>query len=182
MGRTRATHSGNSGPGSWRTATKFLQSTLEEADSATQESIVDFVAASGSSPGQLKFAIPTGLVVAGPSIASHGPFFERLGRKIRADTSSTYVLLTSGESPNLKTLLKHLVKKATSLIGDEDGDEDDLGQASRPSKHGPKLLNYDLGHIQEWRKKNPVSSVVVTVQDSEAFDAGLLIDLIDLLQ
>lgn len=44
------------------------------------------------------------------------------------------------------------------------------------------MLNYDLGHIQEWRKKNPVSSVVVTIQDSEAFDASLLADLVDLIQ
>lgn len=88
--------------------------------------------------------------------------------------------MTAGECPNLKTLLKHLVKKATSRIEDED--EDDVDQPNRPSRHGPRLLNYDLGHIQEWRKKNPVSSVVVTIQDSEAFEAGLLVDLIDLLQ
>lgn len=157
-----------------------MQSTLEEADSATQERIVDFVSLSGSSPDEPKFAIPTGLVVAGPSIASHGPYFERLGRKVRSDTYSAYVLLTSGECPNLKTLLKNLIKKATSRV--EDDDEDDLDQASKPSRHGPKLLNYDLGHIQEWRRKNHVSSIVVTIQDSEAFDAGLLIDLIDLLQ
>lgn len=64
----------------------------------------------------------------------------------------------------------------------EDDDEDDAERPSRPSRFGPKLLNYDLGHIQAWRKANKVSSVVVTIQNSEAFDAGLLIDLIDLLQ
>ncbi|KAJ4352833.1 Origin recognition complex subunit 3 [Ascochyta clinopodiicola] len=62
-----------------------------------------------------------------------------------------------------------------------DDDEDDLDQPSKPSKHGPKLLNYDLGHVQDWRRKNRVSSIVVTIQDSEAFDAGLLVDLVDLL-
>lgn len=103
-----------------------------------------------------------------------------MGRKIRADTNSAYTVLTAGECPNLKTLLKHLVKKATSRIEDED--EDDVDQPTRSTRHGPKLLNYDLGHIQEWRKKNHVSSVVITVQDSEAFDSGLLIDFIDLLQ
>ncbi|KAJ8112263.1 hypothetical protein OPT61_g5322 [Boeremia exigua] len=162
----------------WAEQEQRIQSTLEEADSATQGSIIDFVSASGSSPDEPKFAIPTGLVVAGPSIASHGPYFERLGRSIRSDTDSAYILLNSGECPNLKTLLKNLIKKATSRLEDED--EDDLNH-SKPSRRGPKLLNYDLGHIQEWRKKNRVSSVVVTIQDSEAFDAGLLIDLVDLL-
>lgn len=119
-------------------------------------------------------------MVAGPSIASHGPYFERLGRKIRSDTDSAFVLLSSGECPNLKTLLKNLIKKVTSRIEDED--EDELDRSSKPSRHGPKLLNYDLGHVQEWRRKNRVSSVVVTIQDSEAFDAGLLIDLVELIQ
>lgn len=94
--------------------------------------------------------------------------------------NSAYVVLTSAESPNLKTLLKNLIKKVTSLA--EDDEDDDLDQPARPSRHGPKLLNFDLGHVQEWRKKNQVSSVVVALQDSEAFDAGLLADVIDLFQ
>ncbi|KAF3001435.1 hypothetical protein E8E13_007919 [Curvularia kusanoi] len=163
----------------WAEQEHRIQTTLEEADSATQESIVNFVSASRSSPDEPRFAIPTGLVVAGPSIASHGPYFERLGRKIRSDTDNAYILLNSGECPNLKTLLKILIKKATSHS--EEDDEDDPERAGRPSRFGPKLLNYDLGYIQKWRKANRVSSVVVTIQDSEAFDAGLLIDLIDLL-
>jgi origin recognition complex subunit 3 len=136
------------------------------------------VSTSSSSPDETKFAIPTGLVVAGPSIASHGPFFERLGYKIRADADSAYILLTSSECPNLKTLLKNLIKKATSRAEDEDEDD----QLSKPSRNGPKLLNYDLGHIQDWLKKNKFASIVVTIQDSEAFDAGLLVDVIDLFQ
>lgn len=141
---------------------------------------MDFVSAASSSPDEPKFAIPTGLIVAGPSIASHGPFFERLGRKVKNDTCSTYVVLTSGESPNLKTLLKNLIKKVTSHA--EEDDEDDLERPATSSRHGPKLLNYDLGHVQEWRKKNRVSSIVVAFQDSEAFDAGLLADIVDLFQ
>jgi origin recognition complex subunit 3 len=88
--------------------------------------------------------------------------------------------LTSGESPNFKTLLKNLIKKATSHLGDED--DDDLDRSASSSRHGPKLLNYDLGHVQEWRKKNRVSSIVIAFQDSEAFDAGLLADVVDLFQ
>lgn len=64
----------------------------------------------------------------------------------------------------------------------EDDDEDDLDRPTTSSRHGPKLLNYDLGHVQEWNKKNRVSSIVVAIQDSEAFDAGLLVDMIDLFQ
>lgn len=145
-----------------------------------QEKIVNFVSASCASPDEQKFAIPTALIVAGPSIASHGPFFERLGPKIKEDANSAYIVLTSGECPNLKTLLKNLIKKATLRV--EDDDEDEQDRPAAPSRHGPKLLNYDLGHIRGWQEKNRVSSIVVAVQDSEAFDAGLLADMIDLFQ
>ena len=76
--------------------------------------------------------------MAGPSIASHGPFFQRLGRGIR-DVNCAYVVLTSGECPNLKTFLKTLIKKVTSRV--EDDDEDDLGRPAASSKHGPKFKN-----------------------------------------
>lgn len=155
------------------------QATLEEADSATQGRIVDFVAASGRTHDESQPSIPTGLVVAGPSIASHGPYFERLGRKIRDETHSSYVVLTSGESPNLKTFLKNLIRKITSRI-EEDEEEEGLGRIAGSSRKGPKLLNFDLGHVQEWLAKSRVPSIVVAIQDSEAFDTGLLIELVDL--
>lgn len=157
-----------------------MQATLEEADSSTQERIVNFVAASAQSTGESQGAIPTGLIVAGPSIASHGPFFERLGRRIRDRTSCTYVVLTSGESLNLKTFLKNVIKKVTSRVDDDD--DDDLGRTPASSRKGPKLLDFDLGHVQEWQKKNRVESIVVVIQDSEAFDTGILVEIVNLFQ
>lgn len=146
----------------------------------TQEKIVNFVSVASRPETEHRqvSAIPTGLVIAGPSIASHGPFFERLGRRIRDGTNSAYFVLTSGESPNLKTLLKNLIKKATSRVDDDD--DDDLGRPSTSSKNGPKLLDFDLGHLQEWQSRNRVQSIVVAIQDSEAFDASILIEIVDL--
>jgi origin recognition complex subunit 3 len=145
-----------------------------------QQNIVNFISTASSSPEEPKFAISAGLIIAGPSIASHGPFFKRLGQKIKNDTDSTYVVLTSAESPNLKTLLKNLIKKVTSHVDDDE--DEDMERPATSSRRGPKLLNYDLGHVLEWRKKNCVSSIVVALQDSEAFDAGLLADAVDLFQ
>jgi origin recognition complex subunit 3 len=62
----------------------------------------------------------------------------------------------------------------------DDDEDEDMDRPTASSRYGPKLLNYDLGHVQEWRKKNRVSSIVVALQDSEAFDAGLLADAVDL--
>ena len=125
---------------------------MESADSATQGKIVSFVSASGQPDSTQALAIPTGLVVAGPSIASHGPYFERLGRRLKDETDSAYVVLTSGESPNLKTLLKNLIKKVTSRIDDDD-DEDEDRKPTASSRHGAKLLDFGLGHVQEWQRK-----------------------------
>ncbi|KAL5115316.1 Origin recognition complex subunit 3 [Pleosporales sp. CAS-2024a] len=162
----------------WSQQEGRITRTLENADSAVQQKIVDFISTASSAPDEPKSVIPTGLIIAGPSIASHGSFFQRLGQRIQNETDSTYVVLTSGESPNLKSLLKSLIKKVTAHI--EDDDEDEMDRSATSSRHGPKFLNYDLGHVQEWRKKNLVSSFVVALQDSEAFDAGLLADVIEL--
>ncbi|KAF2634953.1 origin recognition complex subunit [Massarina eburnea CBS 473.64] len=161
----------------WAQQEQRIQATLEEADSKTQEKIVNFVSASAPVENAPQTSIPTGLVVAGPSIASHGPFFARLGRSIRDETNSAYVVLTSAESPNLKTLLKNLIKRVTSRI--EEDDDDDI-RPTASSRHGPKVLDFDLSHVQEWQKKNRTRSIVVALQDSEAFDTRILIELVDL--
>jgi origin recognition complex subunit 3 len=117
--------------------------------------------------------------MAGPSIASHGSFFERLGIRIKADTDSSYVLLTSSESPSLKTFLKNLIRKATSRVR-EDDEDDDLARTTTASGNGPRLLDFDLGHLQEWQSRNRVKSMVVAIQDSEAFDARVLVEMVEL--
>lgn len=43
---------------------------------------------------------------------------------------------------------------------------------------GPKLLNYDLQILYDYVQAHAVQKVVVGFQDSEAFDASLLADLI----
>jgi origin recognition complex subunit 3 len=102
----------------------------------------------------------------------------RLGRRIRNETDSAYAVLTSAESPNLKMLLKNLIKKITMRVDDDD--DEDLVHSAPSSRRGPKLLDFDLGHVQEWQKKNRVQSIVVAIQDSEAFDTGMLVELTEL--
>lgn len=138
---------------------------------------MDFISSSGPKD-DLQHAIPTGLVVVGPNLASHGSFFERLGKKIKEDTGSPCHVITSSESPNLKTLLKTLIKKATSHVSDDE--DDDLGYATASSRKGPKVLDFDLQHLQEWQSRNKATSIVVAIQDSEAFDTRVLVEMVDL--
>ncbi|KAF2187801.1 hypothetical protein K469DRAFT_569244 [Zopfia rhizophila CBS 207.26] len=162
----------------WFHQQERIQATLEEADRVTLEKIINFVSASAQTDYAEPVSIPTGLVIAGPSIASHGPFFERLGRKIKDETNSAYFLLNSGDSSNLKTFLKNLIKKAMSRVDADD--EDDLGRIGSSSRNGPKLLDFDLGHLQEWHARSRADRIVVAIQDSEAFDANLLVEIIEL--
>jgi Origin recognition complex (ORC) subunit 3 N-terminus len=57
--------------------------------------------------------IPTGLVVAGPSISQHASMFESLAKNLQEQKSGPIVLVTSADAPNLKTLLKKIIRKVT---------------------------------------------------------------------
>ncbi|KAH0565082.1 hypothetical protein GP486_001522 [Trichoglossum hirsutum] len=72
--------------------------------------------------------IPTGLILTGPGIASHGLLFEQLVTRIQAEDIGPAVVLTSGEASNLKTVLKKLIRKAAYQINvmDEDMQEDEV--------------------------------------------------------
>ncbi|KAF2662929.1 hypothetical protein K491DRAFT_584527 [Lophiostoma macrostomum CBS 122681] len=180
--RQRTSKTDSKGPQSERLATfrqlwhqqeKRIQASLDEVDKATQDQLVQFVS---EAPTTSAACIPTGLVIAGPSIASHGPFFEHLGRRITDETDCTHVVLTGSESPNLKTLLKNLITKITSRTEEDD----DLEIATTTRSGGPKLLNFDLAHVHRWQSKGRVKSIVVTIRDSEAFDSNVLVEMIDL--
>lgn len=66
--------------------------------------------------------IPTGLILAGPNIAAHGKLFEQLAARIMTEAASPVVILHSGQASNLKTVLKQLIKGATSQ---DHGDEEE---------------------------------------------------------
>lgn len=105
--------------------------------------------------------------------------FEHLGREIVAQTRSAFVLLTSAECPNLKTLLKNLIKNATARSTEENEDDEVAGNTSQK---GPKLLNYDLQLLYLWFRVQNLDQLVVAFQDSEAFDGSLLGEAIELLR
>ncbi|KAL9088735.1 MAG: hypothetical protein Q9165_006044 [Trypethelium subeluteriae] len=98
-----------------------------------------------------------------------------------------YVLEISDERPskkqkinrknalNLKNLLKNIIQRATSRSEGLDDNEDEFAHL----RNGPRLLNYDLRILQEWAAEHRVEKVVVAFEDSEAFDAALLAEVID---
>ncbi|KAK8229748.1 origin recognition complex subunit [Phyllosticta capitalensis] len=158
----------------WEVQEVRINKIVADVHRSTQDEITNFIKDSDFSPDQGS-RIPAGLVVAGPAIASHAQFFDSLAERVSNETESVFVSLKSTECPNLKTLLKNVIRKATAAEED-DGDEHVVTR-----RKGPKLLNYDLQLLYEWCQDQQPKHVVVTFQDSEAFDGPLLADTIQLM-
>jgi len=165
----------------WEAQAKRVRDVLDAANEKTQNAVTDFIADSHTGKnGRSRVKLPTGLVVAGPSIASHGSFFNQLSEKVASEGEDTFALIQSNECPNLKTLLGTLIKKAT-LSGRNFDDEDEDGPISRPRK-GPRLLSYDLRLLFKWMQENSMERAVVAFQDSEALDGNLIAEVVDVLR
>lgn len=152
------------------------QSLQLELNQSTISQISEFVQKSSINAFTAKVA--SALVLTGPSIASHALLFEQLSTTIIENGDSLFVTLTSGFAPNFKTLLKHLIQKATAVVPNEDDDE----EVARSNKQRPRLLNYDLRLLHEHVLDKHVNKVVIAFQDCEAFDGQLLSEVIELLR
>lgn len=152
------------------------QSTLLEINHKTITEIASFVqTADTSSP-----KIPSGIILTGPSIASHALLFDQLSETTSSVPGHTFLSLTSAAAPNLKTLLKQLIQKGTA--SDVSAEEDDEVQMTKAGHKGPRLLNYDIQLLYNHVQTKNISRVVVAFQDCEAFDGTVLSDTIELLR
>ena len=139
------------------------------------EQITQFI--TSATPGKCSPKLPTGLIVTGSGGTLHSTFFDQIQKSVTIAAETVFVLLTAAEAPNLKTLLRTVIKKCTSPNEDSEAEDEAL-----PRRRGPKLLNYDLHLLYDWCNDRHVQKVIVSFQDTEAFDAGLLTDSIMLFQ
>ncbi|CAZ84501.1 unnamed protein product [Tuber melanosporum] len=157
----------------WEAQEKRTKAILDSFNSKTLDDVSTFV--KDATPEKYEGKIPTALVLAGPNIASHELLFEQLAQRIRSqDRTGPVVVLTSKDATNLKTILRKLIRDATQQDEGVDDEEEDIVRKST------KLLNYDLQILQIWCELHKGQKVTVAVQDSEAFDSGILSDLISL--
>ncbi|KAF2421024.1 hypothetical protein EJ08DRAFT_653671 [Tothia fuscella] len=159
----------------WREQQRRVQKVLDDANRTTLDELLGFVKESEEVEEDRK--LPSGMILAGPSIAAHATFFDQLSERIGEETSSSFTLITSTDSANLKSLLKVLIKSATSQKSLDDG-EDELITRKRK---GPKILDYDLQLLHEWALDNDNPQVIVAFRDSEAFDENVLSEAVELL-
>jgi origin recognition complex subunit 3 len=87
------------------------------------------------------------------------------------------VVLESGDTPNLKTTLKNIIRAAVTNTEGNDG-----YQKLLTDREGPRLLAYDLDLLSDYVKRKGVKKMVLAFRDSEAFDPTMLTDLLLLLK
>ncbi|KAB5580442.1 origin recognition complex subunit 3 N-terminus-domain-containing protein [Coniochaeta sp. 2T2.1] len=129
--------------------------------------------------------IPAAYIITGPNTASQSLLFDQLADSL-ADVArpAKVVSLRSAEAPNLKAALKKIIRDATSRVSDDE-EELDVGGGGGVvgGSDGRKYLDYDLEALHAWLRFHGETEarVVVAFQDTEAFDSGLLSDLIALM-
>ncbi|KAI2629738.1 origin recognition complex subunit 3 N-terminus-domain-containing protein [Hypoxylon sp. NC1633] len=155
----------------WSQIDKRIQCILREANQSTLDKVTFFLR---STPDHVSAGkIPSAFIITGPNLASQDLLFEQLSETLQLQVDAKVVRLRSGDASNLRAVLKKIIHDVTAR---ETDDENDLELAA--GKDGRKYLNYDLEALYTYLDSNPRRHIVIAFQDSEAFDSGLLSDLI----
>ncbi|KAK6335960.1 hypothetical protein TWF730_003334 [Orbilia blumenaviensis] len=162
----------------WRDVERRTDDVLAQVNDETLESVSTFVSKAGQDIYGEK--LPTGLILTGPNIASHGVLFQQIESRIQSvDKLGRVAILTSKDSSNLKNVLKKIIRCVTE-IHDGFDDEDEVVVDVKAGRN-PSRYNYDPEIIHDWCSAHPDAKVVVAVQDTEAFDPAVLVELISIL-
>ncbi|ETS86597.1 hypothetical protein PFICI_00425 [Pestalotiopsis fici W106-1] len=155
----------------WYGIDKRIHHVLREGNQSTLENVTSFI--KDSTSRQHKEKIPSGFIVTGANIASQELLFEQLSENLEENADAKVVRLRSADASNLKAALKKIIHDVTARTAEGD---DDLEVAM--GRDGRRYLNYDLEALHSHLKASPLSHVIICFQDSEAFESGLLSDLI----
>ncbi|KAJ2994767.1 hypothetical protein NUW58_g1465 [Xylaria curta] len=159
----------------WSAINSRIQSILRDTNQSTLRQVTSFLQSAPDHTPEDK--IPSAFIITGPNIASQDLLFEQLSETLQHEANAHVVRLRSGDASNLRAVLRKMIHDIVSKES-TDGDVLDL----TTSKDGRKFLNYDLEALYAHLKLTPHRKmVVIAFQDIEAFDSGLLSDLISLL-
>ncbi|KAK4144716.1 origin recognition complex subunit 3 N-terminus-domain-containing protein [Dichotomopilus funicola] len=159
---------------SWPVLEGRIQRVLREANTNTLDEVSSFLQQAAETETD---KLTAGFIITGPNIASQDLLFEQLAERLRTAAQARFVRLRAAEAPNLKAVLKKIIRDATARTADEEEgvDVDVMTQGGR------KYLDYDLEVLHVFLKNQKQQQhqrrVVVAFQDSEAFESGLLTDL-----
>ncbi|KAK0628422.1 origin recognition complex subunit 3 N-terminus-domain-containing protein [Bombardia bombarda] len=156
---------------------------MREANRSTLDEVGAFMRNADGGEGEAASGkILAAFIITGPNMASQDLLFEQLAETLADATRARVVRLRAAGAPNLKAVLKKIIRDATvRLSADGDGRDDDDDADVSVGSDGRKYLDYDLEALYIFLKAAGDSRrVIVAFQDSEAFDSALLTDLIAL--
>ncbi|RHZ72595.1 hypothetical protein CDV55_103109 [Aspergillus turcosus] len=159
----------------WSEQEAKIQEILVDIDSDVYEKVSSFVRS--TSFETYKGCIPAALVTVGSNVSSLGRLLARLNAQLTATGEGGVVVLESGDTPNLKTTLKNIIRAAVTNTEGNDG-----YQRLLTDREGPRLLAYDLDLLSDYVRRKGVKKMVLAFRDSEAFDPTILTDLLLLLK
>ncbi|RAH76418.1 origin recognition complex subunit [Aspergillus japonicus CBS 114.51] len=158
----------------WSAQEAKIKGILDDVDSEVLTNVLSFVRS--TSPQTYDGCIPAALVTVGSNVSSLGRLLTRLNGQLTTTGEGGVIVLESGDAPNLKTTLKNIIRFG---ITNTEGNEG--YQSFVTDREGPRVLGYDLDLLAEYVKRKEVKKLVLAFRDSEAFDPGILADLLSLL-
>ncbi|KAJ8123687.1 hypothetical protein ONZ43_g420 [Nemania bipapillata] len=142
----------------WSAVDSRIQRILRDTNQSTLQKVTSFVR---NAPDHTPVGkIPSAFIITGPNIASQDLLFEQLSEGLQREASAKVVRLRSGDAANLRAVLRKIIH---DIVSRDSTDGDDL----------------DLTTSKDLAPRHNL--VIIAFQDSEAFDSGLLSDLISLL-
>ncbi|CAG8376167.1 unnamed protein product [Penicillium salamii] len=159
----------------WSKQETKIQNILESVDAGVLTDVLSFVRE--TSPQTCDGCIPTALVTVGSNVSSLSRLLSRLNGQLISAEEGSVVVLESGDAPNLKTTLKNIIRATVTNTDGNDGYQQFL-----TDRAGPRLLGYDLDLLHDYVQRKGTKKLVLALRDSEAFDPGLLTDLLSLFK
>ncbi|KAJ5213163.1 hypothetical protein N7449_000332 [Penicillium cf. viridicatum] len=159
----------------WSKQEHKIQNILEDVDAGVLTDVLSFVR--DTSPQTCDGCIPTALVTVGSNVSSLSRLLSRLNGQLISTEEGSVVVLESGDAPNLKTTLKNIIRATVTNTDGNDGYQKFL-----TDRAGPRLLGYDLDLLHDYVQRKGTKKLVLALRDSEAFDPGLLTDLLSLFK
>ncbi|KAK9860295.1 hypothetical protein MYU51_010763 [Penicillium brevicompactum] len=159
----------------WSKQENKIQNILESVDAGVLADVLSFVRE--TSPQTCEGCIPTALVTVGSNVSSLSRLLSRLNSQLISSEEGSVVVLESGDAPNLKTTLKNIIRATVTNTDGNDGYQKFL-----TDRAGPRLLGYDLDLLHDYVQRKGTKKLVLALRDSEAFDPGLLTDLLSLFK
>ncbi|KAJ5092196.1 Origin recognition complex subunit 3 [Penicillium alfredii] len=164
----------------WSVQKQKIKGILEDVDAGVLMDVLSFVRNTSPQtydPILAKEPETSALVTVGSNVSSLSRLLSRLNDQLAATGDGGVVVLESGDAPNLKTTLKNIIRAAVTNTEGNDGYQKFL-----TDRAGPRLLGYDLDLLHDYVQRKGTKKLVLALRDSEAFDPGLLTDLLSLLR